>query len=313
MTDIGGLSCGITTKVSLSRGPDLAWANWQAAFTRAAASSSGFISLEIIPVSGSAFQWHIIQQFRSAETLALWRAAEIRERLLRDLAPLLVTPTMSPEEELAPDFHALSAVTEVITTTVGVGREEAYQEWASHAQAMQARFPGYLGTFVQAPLSDEISYWTTLVRFSTPAQLDAWLASSERADLLRSVDPQVSSWHSHRLSSPFAGWFASRDDRPAPPAWKQTCLVLLVLFPVVMLEFRFLNPLLVGLHPVIATFIGNAISVSLVSWPLMKIAVFFLGWWLQPAPAQRARMETLGLCALGSLYVAELLIFILLH
>jgi antibiotic biosynthesis monooxygenase (ABM) superfamily enzyme len=188
-----------------------------------------------------------------------------------------------------------------------------YQDWAQRAQAQQATFPGYMGTLVQAPLSSEISYWTTLVRFATPAQLDAWLGSPERAGLLKAADPHVSSWQSHRMASPFAGWFPPSAGQPSPAAWKQTCLVLLVLFPVVMLEIRFLSPLLAGQHVAIATFIGNAISVSLVSWPLMKIAVFFLGWWLQPAPARRWRMEVLGACTIVGLYLIELLTFMLLY
>jgi antibiotic biosynthesis monooxygenase (ABM) superfamily enzyme len=98
-----------------------------------------------------------------------------------------------------------------------------------------------------------------------------------------------------------------------PPPWKQTCLVLLVLFPVVMLEIRFLSPLLAGQHVAIATFIGNAISVSLVSWPLMKITVFFLKWWLQLVAAHRARVEALGVCTIIGLYLEELLIFMLLY
>jgi antibiotic biosynthesis monooxygenase (ABM) superfamily enzyme len=307
------LPSGITTKITIVPTAASAWAGWQSMFTRAAAAAQGFVSLEIIPAAAGALQWHVIQRFRSAETLELWRRSEQRERLISDLAPLRAESGGAPDEEMAPDFHSVSTVTEVITTTVAPGQEVAYQDWAQRAQAQQATFPGYMGTLVQAPLSPEISYWTTLVRFATPAQLEAWLGSPERADLLKGADPQVASWQSHRLTSPFAGWFPPTNDRPPPAAWKQTCLVLLVLFPVVMLEIRFLSPLLAGQHVAIATFIGNAISVSLVSWPLMKIAVFFLNWWLQPAPAQRWPMEVLGACTIVVLYLIELLTFMLLY
>ncbi len=111
------------------------------------------------------------------------------------------------------------------------------------------------------------------------------------------------------MASAFAGWFPAADDRPAPPAWKQTCLVLLALFPVVMLEMRFLSPLLVGLPGAAATFIGNAISVSLVSWPLIKIAAFCLNWWLQPTPQRRWLREAQGAVALACLYLIELAAF----
>ncbi len=306
------LPCGITTKIILAPALGAAWAIWQSQFTRAAAGAAGFISLEIIPAAAEALEWHIIQRFRSAEQLALWRRSEVRQRLMQDLAPLQGAGA-EPGEEVAPDFHSTAVVTEVITTAVTPGQDPAYQDWAARIQAKQAAFPGYRGTLVQAPLSAELPYWTTLVRFATPAQLDAWLGSAERAECLRTADPQISSWRSHRLQSPFAGWFPSAENLPAPAAWKQTCLVLLVLVPVVMIEIRFLSPLLAGQHVAIATFIGNAISVSLVSWPLMKIAVFFLGWWLQPAPAHRGRIEASGACTIIGLYAIELLIFWLLY
>lgn len=85
--------------------------------------------------------------------------------------------------------------------------------------------------------------------------------------------------------------------------------MLLVLFPVVMLEIRFLSPLTAGLPTAVATFIGNAISVSLVSWLLMGLATAALGWWLTPAPNRRRRIEFLGACVMLGLYAAEIALF----
>ena len=189
------------------------------------------------------------------------------------------------------------------------GQEEAFRLWGERIQQVQARFRGYMGTLVQAPLSSDIPYWTTLVRFEAPAFLDAWLESPERKAILAEATPQVSGWQSHRMSNAFAGWFANEQRLAPPPAWKQTCLVLLVLFPIVMLEIRFLSPLLSGLPLTVSTFLGNAISVSLVSWPLMAVAIFGLGWWLRPLAQQRWRTEVLGVSAVVGLYAVEILAF----
>src|SRR6185437_8565536 len=113
----------------------------------------------------------------------------------------------------------------------------------------------------------------------------------------------------YRMNNAFSGWFANERHQSPPPAWKQTCLVLLVLFPVVMLEIQFLSPLLSGLHLAVSTFIGNAVSVAVVSWPLMAAAIFGLGWWLRPPAQRRWRTELLGVLTLGGLYGLELLIF----
>ena len=89
-------------------------------------------------------------------------------------------------------------------------------------------------------------------------------------------------------------------------------LTIPVLFPVVMLEIRFLSPLTAGLPPAVATFIGNAISVALVSWLLMRVATAALGWWLNPAPDRRRRVEALGAGVMLGLYAAEITLFTLL-
>lgn len=307
------LATAIMTKVTAQAGCETAFASWQASFTHAAATAPGFVSLEIIPAFAGAAEWRLIQRFESPEILAQWQTSPARRRCLADLDPLRGSGEGDLLDEVAPDFHSLNCVTEVITTEVEAGQEDAFQTWAKSVQTAQAGFPGYMGTLVQAPISADIPYWTTLVRYSTPAQLEAWLASPQRKSLLERSDPLVSRWKSQRLSNPFGGWFPTEPDQPPPAAWKQTCLVLLVLFPVVMLEIRFLSPLLAHTPMAIATFIGNAISVSLVSWPLMKLAIFCLGWWLMPDPKHKQRVELLGLAAITALYAAEILIFMLLY
>jgi antibiotic biosynthesis monooxygenase (ABM) superfamily enzyme len=297
---------GIITKIVLASAGDPCWPDWQAAFTRAAAASPGFLSLEIIPLAAGGVQWRAIQRFSSGQTLQGWQRSAARRQAMARLAALQ-PPGMVPDEEPAPDFHAISAMTEVITTTVTPGREAAFHDWSSRVQAAQSAFPGYLGTLVQAPVSSALPYWTTLVRFASPAQLDAWLGSAERRRLLETSDPEIATWRSHRMASPFAGWFPDGED--APPAWKQSALVLLVLFPVVMLEIRFLSPLLVGTPLPVATFIGNAISVAVTSWPLMTLAILALGWWLRPRRDSRVRLEVLGIAAVVALYLAEIALF----
>jgi uncharacterized protein len=288
------------------------FADWQSKLTSAAAQAPGFLTLDIAPTFAGSPDWQIVQRFRSPEALGLWQTSPIRRQMFAELALMRHSDGAVLDDEATRSIGPLPCVTEVITTVVAPGKEPIFQAWTERIQASQAMFPGYMGTMVQAPVSAEMQYWTTLVRFSTPAQLDAWLGSSDRKRLLQRVEPDVATWKSYRMTSPFAGWFPAAETRP-PPAWKQTTLVLLVLFPVVMLEIRFLSPLLAGQHMAVSTFIGNAISVSLVSWPLMRIAVFGMGWWLRPGPAPRWRREALGACTMLALYAAELSIFMLLY
>ena len=63
-----------------------------------------------------------------------------------------------------------------------------------------------------------------------------------------------------RLATSFPGWVPIDPmTGKGPPNWKTALLVILGLFPIVMLEMRFLSPILsaLGLHASLATFIGN--------------------------------------------------------
>jgi antibiotic biosynthesis monooxygenase (ABM) superfamily enzyme len=316
VTSIGDNSSRVTaisTKFAVHTDRVQQFAVWQAALTRLAGMADGFVSIEMLPAFAGSPDWQIVERFRTSVQLAAWKGSADRAKAYAVLAPLLDPARPQIVDEPAPDFHSLSSITEVVTTLVAPGKAQAFQAWAEAMQAAQAAFPGYMGTLVQAPLSAEVPYWTTLVRFSKPAVLDAWLASPERKALLEKSDPSVSTWKSQRMTSPFAGWFGGAPDQPPPAAWKQTALVLLVLFPVVMLEIKYLSPILTGLNLAVSTFIGNAISVSLVSWPLIKIAIWSLGWWLTPGSTNRWRTEILGAITLSGLYAIELLIFTYLY
>lgn len=298
----------ITTKLRLRTDKNRAFAVWQAAFTRVVSGFPGFLSVEIIAAFPGASEWRIVQRFHTPQQLAVWRNAPERGRLVAEVAPLLDPDSSASDEEAAPDFHSLHCVTEIITTDVKPGQEGQFLAWCEAIQACQGSFPGYAGTLVQAPSGAGQPYWATLVRFATPQCLDAWLTSPRRQALLRRSEPLVRSWHARRLPHPFAGWFPSGADGAAPPLWKQAMLVLLVLYPVVMLELRFLNPVLAGWTPAAATFVGNAISVGLVTWPLMPATVMGMGWWLNPSPQRPMHSTGLGLVLVGLLYTVELLL-----
>lgn len=95
----------------------------------------------------------------------------------------------------------------------------------------------------------------------------------------------------------------------APPNWKQAMVVLLALFPVVMAELRWLSPMLGNLEQALATFIGNALSVALLTWLLMPLMVRALHWWLVPAPAQARWTVPAGTVLIFGLYAVEIVLW----
>ena len=184
--------------------------------------------------------------------------------------------------QAAVDYSVRHGVTMVIVTEIKSGKEAAYRAWADRIQKLQATFPGYLGSFVQPPQHQETG-WTTVLRFDSAANLEGWLKSDCS---IRNGEVQVRIWlrDSMRNGSTrrFQGGWRNPTTGAPPNMWKTACLVLLTLFPVVMLELRFLNPHLEAFNPAVRTFIGNAISVALTTWPLMPLAIFAFRDWLFP-------------------------------
>jgi hypothetical protein len=94
-----------------------------------------------------------------------------------------------------------------------------------------------------------------------------------------------------RLATSFPGW-VSIDPMTGkgPPNWKTGLLVILGLFPIVMLEMRFLSPILaaLGLHASLATFVCNSVSVLGTTFVTMPLFIRWFGWWLFPEKTCRA-------------------------
>jgi antibiotic biosynthesis monooxygenase (ABM) superfamily enzyme len=174
------------------------------------------------------------------------------------------------------------SVTEVIFSKIKSGKEDQYREWSARMQAEQAKYPGYRGMFLQPPEA-EGGLWTTIIRFDTAPQLEAWMNAPARASMLRESKAFIEHEQLTRLATSFPGWVpVNPATGKGPPDWKTAMLVLLGLFPVVMLEMKFLSPQLtrLGLHASLATFIGNSISVAATSFLTMPLFVRWFGWWL---------------------------------
>ena len=127
------------------------------------------------------------------------------------------------------------------------------------------------------------------LRFDTAEHLNAWQNSPQRAALIEEASPLVERFKAQRVDTSFPGWVPNDPATGKPPnMWKTASLVLLTLFPVVMLEIKFLNPHLRSWPPSLATFTGNAVSVFLTTWPLMPLAILAFRPWLFPENRSRA-------------------------
>ena len=302
----------LMTKLRIRSDAQLAFAEWQSRYHSCIAVYPGFIDIEIFsPSPPSQFEWVIVQSFTNPNTLMAWQKSSERQAMIVELTKLIVGGSKSLWEERIGETDSVGdGVTQVFVTKVSPDKEQAYRDWSGKLHEAEALAPGFRRVYVQAPSEEQPGSWVTLLQFDTQQNLDRWLTSKEHQAVLEESKEFVTSVESHRVASSFAGWFNSANGKEGiPPVWKQTMLVLLVLFPIVMLELKFFNPLVATLNPSLGTFIGNAISVSLISWPMMPIACRFLYWWLTPKGKFKYVFDGLGLLILGTLYLAEIALF----
>ncbi len=170
----------IVTSIHLSASGTDAFPSWQSTLTRLISSQPDFLSVEILPTHQGSAQWQIVQRFNQAGALERWLANPQRQALMAELMTLKAPDGAGLREEIAPDYHALGGVTEVITTVVEPGREDDFLVWTEAIQAAQSRFPGYMGSFVQAPVARALPHWATLRALRHPGSTRR-LAGVERA------------------------------------------------------------------------------------------------------------------------------------
>lgn len=309
MAPLNGHVTIITNRLRVRENCKIEFADWQAKLNVVIAGFPGFVSLEILSPEATHAAWTIVQRFSDPESTSAWRNSQARMALMKELKDFLVNDGKESQQEIESGTHdPHGSVTEVFVTQVSPDKEDAYREWVAKIHQTEAKFPGFRGAYVQSPTQNQGRHWITLLQFDTPENLDRWLSSTERHQVLQESESLITSLESHRVISPYAGWFASLAKKgEIPPAWKQTMIILLVLFPIVMLEFKYLNPLTKDLNLSLATFIGNAISVTLLAWPMVPIAIWFLRWWLNPKCALKTTL--LGTALMLLLYLLSIALF----
>lgn len=279
------------------------FACWQGKLNAEIAGYPGFISLEILSQSENKDMclWMVVDRFKSEAEESSWRASKAYQELRESLVPI----ALSIEEKVIEFGQTGSNITEVIITRINEKSEADYREWISKLHLAESKFPGFKGVIVQSPHENRGNNWITLLQFDTPAHLDNWINSPERTKILEEGKNVIVSLESHRVISPFAGWFSNiAGIGTVMPVWKQTMIVLLVLFPIIKLEERFLSPYLMDFNSSLAVFLGSALSVSLISWPLMPLAIKGLSWWLT-----NSERSVLGTVFILVLYLIEISVF----
>jgi antibiotic biosynthesis monooxygenase (ABM) superfamily enzyme len=306
-------STGVTIVTQTRVAPDRAaeFESWQRDVSGIVAAQPGFIQQTVLPPSPPGqLDWVIQQRFSNAGDALAWLRSGERERLVAEAQPMLVGRD---------DVHLLedsatgvlpAPVSAVISTRIKPGQESAYREWERKIAAAQARAAGFQGYRFEPPVPGVQEDWLTILRFDSETNLQAWLASPERAKLLEESGSFTDEYHTRVVRAGFDQWFRTNSSAPSAPEWKQNMVVLMLLYPVVVLFNSLVqSPLLVqhlGLPLWGALFIGNAVSVVLLSL-LVPLASRWLGWWLSPSDRD-PKIELGGAALVVGIYALSLLV-----
>ena len=316
-TDTGPVSATVVLVQGRVRpGREDEYLRWQAEINDECRTFPGFEGGEVIPpVPGIQENHVVIYRFDSFPHLDAWLHSDARQALLARSQGLFASEPR--QHVVAGRSSAQEASGMVVSTRVKPGREREYRAWQHRIDAEAARFPGFLGNEVFPPVPGLQDEWVVLVRFDSPEHLQGWLVSDVRKLL---VEEAARLWDEARIASfsgAFPGWFGAGSTKSGsgalPPDWKQAMIVLLVLYPIVMLLTNFLSPSLASLPLAVSMFIGNLVSVALLTWLLMPLANRAFGFWLNPTGARGRLVELRGIAVIVAGYALAIAIFLALR
>ncbi|MCB0914592.1 MAG: antibiotic biosynthesis monooxygenase [Actinobacteria bacterium] len=275
----------------------------QAKASLALMSRPGYLGYDV-HVGSDSTQQTVVRRFTSVGHATDWMESSAFEELLS--AETACMSTTARRSVVRIPITQAQVATSTITTRVKPGSEEWFRQWQATMLSREQEFPGFLGQHIQAPISGVTDEWVSIIAFAGDEQLRAWMHSPDRKALLKESASHVDRFDVRPSQSAFESWFAGAESgmRP-PPAWKLSAIVLLVLYPVVMLEIFTLNQWLASWGTALATFIGNAVSVALTGFLLIPWASRLLRWWLVPPAEESTRRTAIGAIVVVGLYAAS--------
>jgi antibiotic biosynthesis monooxygenase (ABM) superfamily enzyme len=265
-------------------GCEEAFLAWQHALNKAASHYAGFIAAEINPPTPVQPQWSLVYRFDSVPNLQAWlNSATRQERLAEGMRYLDGPPTQQVLTGAASPPDTL--VTAVVTHRVPPEHVDEFLSWQERLRVAENKFPGFAGSEIFRPIEGVQDEWTALYRYNTAADLDRWLTSPERQQLL-DEGKRFSDFQLRTIDNSFGSWFAFEGDggkAQTPSELKTVIAVWVGLYPTVMLLALAFAParMPVWLDRLFSNLVGSFVM-TFVTMPFYVNRL--LKRWLYPAP-----------------------------
>ena len=282
---------------------------WIGDVRSAAEAAQGFVAFTASIRRDTPLDWAVAVTFDSEDLLHQWLDGATWKQLVRAAAARgflrLSSDLVVIEGAVIPTGVA------IVSSSVSSGMEADFH--AAHIRLTMAasQFSGYEGTAVFPP--GALGKWMALIRFRTEPQLSAWLRSPQRKEVLPPVRSSLTGDFSvFAQTTPFGTTVRNVDGKTEmTPRWKTALLLLMVLYPVVMLQSRFVAPVIgkLGAQPWLSVWLGQVLGVALMQWWLMPTVASWCRRWLDPVDGASRRISLRGAAVAVIVYAASLTVF----
>jgi antibiotic biosynthesis monooxygenase (ABM) superfamily enzyme len=241
---------------------------WQHDLNDAASHYPGFLGAEVAAPTEAQPDWVVIYRFDSMANLRAWLNSSTRQdRLVTGNEYFDGPPTQQIVGGAAKPVDQL--VTVVATHRVAPDDVDEFLAWQERLRLAESKFDGYRGTELFRPVEGVQDEWTAMYRYDNAADLEAWITSDERQQLL-DEGKKFRDFQLRTVDNSFGSWFAFDDKGnqvPPPSDIKTSFAVWVGIYPTAMTIMLLLSPLHL---PVWAgTLLGNLCSSFILTFVTM--------------------------------------------
>lgn len=260
-------------------GHESAFERWLEEIRTVAGTFPGHVGSELQPPSDAhPDEWVTVYRFQSQDDLERWLSSDERAALMREGAEF--TEGATREQRVARPIADSDVVTAVMSQRIRPENLEGFQKAEARIAGAMGRFPGFLSFEHAPPVAGVQDDYVISFTFASRADLDHWLESDSRREVLALVEPYLEGERTLNVIGGFGGWFVAEKEK-APKEWKQALAVLIALYPttfllsLVQIQFFADVPWPLGL------FVSNVLGIAALTWLLMPRLTAILAPWLK--------------------------------
>jgi len=296
----------------LKPGCEEAFLAWQHDMNSLSSRYPGFVAAEVTPPTAVQSDWTVVYRFDTVANLRAWLNSATRQARLADGRQYLQVP---PTQQVihgsakAPD----ELVTAVVTHRVAPEHVQEFLQWQDRFREAESRFPGYRGSELFRPIPGVQDEWTAMYRYASAADLDSWLKSDERKQLL-AEGKNFEDFQLRTIDNSFGSWFAFDEhgaDAKPPSDFRTSIAVWVGLYPTVVLLTLATSPLKMPLW--LGMLVGNLLSSLAMTFVTMPYYVnpLLRNWLRLPGGVSKTRVNVRGVVMIAAVMAAWTLAFYL--